>query len=157
MNNKRVNIILVVIFVIAIGLLFLILNKRENDKKVPVDDKIVYKLVNEYNTFFTIENCANKFYNVLSVNDTESINYLLDESYQGDFENKYQDMNVSIKVNEMYYHDNDYYLKGYVYQELINGINKLKQEYMLIKLDDSNDLFSVVPLNEWEYYEVING
>lgn len=155
--NKKVNIVLLAIFIISIGLLFIIVSKRENDKKVPAQEKIVYNLVNDYNTFYTIENCANKFYNALSINNTENINHLLDDDYQGEYINKYQDMNVSIKVNEMRNHENYYYLKGYVYQELINGVNKLQQECLLIKLDDNEELFSVTPLNEWEYYEVING
>lgn len=154
--KKKENIILLIIFIILVILLIMIINnnKQPNTK---VEEKNEIKLVIDYNKFYTIENCANKFYSNLSSNNIQNINNLLDNSYNQNYINKYEDKNVYIKVNEMYYSENNYYLKGYIYEELINGIDKLNEEYLLIKLNDSEKLFSVIPLSKIEYEEVING
>ena len=57
----------------------------------------------------------------------------------------------------MYNYKNNYYLKGYVYEELKNGVNKLNEEYLLIKLSNDSKLFTITPINESTYNGVING
>lgn len=154
--KKKENVILLFIFVILIVLLFIVVNKSSVDSSSS-NDKEEIKLVIDYNKFYTIESCANRFYSSLGSGNVSNINSLLDVSYGKEFINQYIDRNVYIKVNEMYYLDNNYYLKGYVYEELVNGIDKLNEEYLLIKLASSEKLFSVVPLLKVEYEEVVNG
>ena len=138
--NKKYNIMLVVVLIICLGILIFILNKNNNKiNNNDIENKEIYSLVNDYNDFFTIENCANKYYNYLSNNDMDSIDKLLDED------------------NEMYNYKNKYYLKGFVYEELKNGVNKLDEAYLLIKLSDDLKLFNVTPIDINSYYGVING
>lgn len=153
---KKENIILLIIFIILTILLIIIVNKNNQPNTTPKETQEL-KLVIDYSKFYTIENCANKFYTNLSTNNTQNIKNLLDDNYKEEYQNKYQNKNISIKVNEMYYINNNYYLKGYIYEELINKINKLNEEYLLIKLNDNEKLFTVTPLTKQEYKEVTNG
>lgn len=158
--NKKYNIMLIVVLIICLGILIFILNKNNNKiDNNDIENKEIYTLVNDYNDFFTIENCANKYYSYLSTNDMDSVNKLLDDDYKNNNQivNKYENKNVSIKVNEMYYFKNKYYLKGFVYEELKNGVNKLDEVYLLIKLSDDLKLFNVTPIDVNSYYGVING
>ena len=53
-------------------------------------------------------------------------------------------------------HDNIYYVKGTVYEELKNKVNKLEDEYLFIKVDKDFKLFSITPIDKTKYNEVIN-
>lgn len=159
MKNKY-NVILLGVFTISLLILVIILNLNNKENNIKVDNvKETYSLVKDYNDFFTIENCANKYYGYLGSNNIDNLNKLLDEEYKNNNQstNKYIDKNVSIKINEMYNYKNNYYLKGYVYEELKNGVNKLNEEYLLIKLSNDSKLFTVTPINESTYNGVING
>ena len=158
--NKKYNIMLIVVLIICLGILIFILNKNNNKiDNNDIENKEIYTLVNDYNDFFTIENCVNKYYSYLSTNDMDSVDKLLNEDYKSNNQivNKYENKNVSIKVNEMYYFKNKYYLKAFVYEELKNGVNKLDEVYLLIKLSDDLKLFNVTPIDVNSYYGVING
>ena len=159
MKNKY-NMILLGVFIISLFVLVILLNLNNKDNNEKVDNvKETYSLVKDYDDFYTIENCANKFYGYLGSNNIISVNKLLDEEYKrnNQITNNYIDKNVSIKVNEMYNYKNNYYLKGYVYEELKNGVNKLNEEYLLIKLSSDSKLFTITPINESTYNGVING
>ena len=159
MKNKK-NIILLSIFVICIITLIVIINlKNKNNNVVVENEKEVYSLVKDYNDFYTIENCANKYYGYLGTNNLENINKLLDEEYKNNNQitNNYANKNISIKINEMYNYKNNYYLKGNVYEELKNGVNKLNEEYLLIKLSSDSKLFTITPIDKSIYDGVING
>lgn len=159
MKNKY-NVILLGVFTISLLILVIILNLNNKENNIKVDNvKETYSLVKDYNDFFTIENCANKYYGYLGSNNIDNLNKLLDEEYKNNNQstNKYIDKNVSIKINEMYNYKNNYYLKGYVYEELKNGVNKLNEEYLLIKLSSDSKLFTITPIDESTYNGVING
>lgn len=159
MKNKY-NVILLGVFIISLLILVIILNLNNKENNMKVDNvKETYSLVKDYNDFFTIENCANKYYGYLGSNNIDNLNKLLDEEYKNNnqFTNNYIDKNVGIKINEMYNYKNNYYLKGYVYEELKNGVNKLNEEYLLIKLSNDSKLFTITPIDESTYNGVING
>ena len=168
MKNKSNidNIILMIIFVILVGVLIYIVstNKKENNKVVPETTKpYVYETVNDYSDFFTIENCVNKYLSYLSLNDKDSLKKILDQEYLNsinnnidNLNNKYIGKNISIRLNGMYMHDNIYYVKGTVYEELKNKVNKLEDEYLFIKVDKDFKLFSITPIDKTKYNEVIN-
>ena len=159
MKNKY-NVILLGVFIISLVILVIILNLNNKENNIKEDNvKETYSLVKDYNDFYTIENCANKYYGYLGSNNLDNLNKLLDEEYKNNnqFTNNYIDKKVGIKINEMYNYKNNYYLKGYVYEELKNGVNKLNEEYLLIKLSNDSKLFTITPINESTYNGVING
>ena len=159
MKNKY-NFVLLIIFIVCLFILILILTKQENEKvNNSIENKEIYSLVIDYNDFYTIENCANKYFNYLSVNDIDNINKLLDEDYKSSnqINNIYLNKNISIKINEMYNFENNYYLKGIIYEELKNGLNKLDENYLLIKLSPDSKLFTITPIDKNIYDGVING
>ena len=57
----------------------------------------------------------------------------------------------------MYNYENNYYLKGILYEELKNGVNKLGENYLLIKLSSDSKLFTITPIDKNIYDGVING
>lgn len=156
MKNKN-NIILISIAVVLVGILIYVINQNNKNNQIEETPKNTYKynLVNDYSNFFTIETCANKYYNYLSLNDINSLNKIYDKNYQNT-SNNYIGKNVNIRVNEMYVANNTYYLKGFIYEELKNGVNKLNEEYLIVKVDKDFKLFSILPITEKEYKEAIN-
>lgn len=156
MKNKN-NIILISLVVVLVGILIYVINQNNKNNQIEEIPKNTYKynLVNDYSKFFTIETCANKYYNYLSLNDINSLNKIYDKDYQNT-SNNYIGKNVNIRVNEMYVSNNTYYLKGFIYEELKNGVNKLNEEYLIVKVDKDFKLFSILPITEKEYKEAIN-
>lgn len=165
MKNKS-NIILIIIFVILVGFLVYIVSvrKKVNTNVVSETTKsYIYKKVNDYSDFFTIENCVNKYYNYLSLNDKESLMKILDQEYLTNKNNilennnnKFIGKNISIRLNGMYNYDNVYYVKGTIYEELKNKVNKLEDEYLIVKVDKDFKLFSITPIDKDKYNEGIN-
>lgn len=158
MKNKM-NVILIVLLAILIGILIYVIS---NNNKNIVDNTVKeetykYDLVRDYSTFFTIEECANKYFNYLSLNDNSSLDKIYDKDYiNRNNVNNYVGKNISIRVNEMYVSNNVYYMKGNIYEELKNSVNKLNEEYLIIKVDNEFKLFSVIPISIEEYKEAIN-
>ncbi len=165
MKNKN-NIILIIIFVILVGVLIYIVStgKKESNNIINETTKpYIYEKVNDYSYFFTIENCVNKYYNYLSLNDKDSLMKILDQEYLTNMNNvlennnnKYIGKNISIRLNGMYNHDNIYYVKGTIYEELKNKVNKLEDEYLIVKVDKDFKLFSITPIDKVKYNEGIN-
>lgn len=168
MNNKdksKNNLILIIIFVILVGVLIYIVNTRKKEENIINDvvESYIYETVNDYSEFFTIESCTNKYYNYLSLNDRDSLSKILDEKYLTSINNnldylnnKYYGKNINIRLNEMYNHDNIYYVKGTIYEELKNKVNKLDEEYLIVKVDKDFKLFSITPIDKIKYNEGIN-
>ena len=158
MKNNKTNIILLVLLIIIVISLLVVLNKKDKENNNIKEDVKVYELVNDYSEFYTIEGCANKYYTYLSLGDKETLNKLLFGSYDLDnLISKYKNKNINIKVNEMYYLDNSYYLKGYLYEEILNGLNKLDEEYLNINLDKDRKYFNVIVIDKEEYERVTSG
>lgn len=167
MKNKS-NIILIIIFVILLGVLIYIVSDNNNDSNKVNDvstttKPYIYATVNNYSDFFTIESCVNKYYNYLSLNDKDSLSKLLDQEYLksidnnlNNLNNKYIDKNISIRLNGMYNYDNIYYVKGTIYEELKSKVNKLEDEYLIVKVDKDFKLFSITPIDKIKYNEGIN-
>ena len=158
MKNNKINIILLVLLIIIVISLLVVLNKKDKENNNIKEDVKVYELVNDYSEFYTIEGCANKYYTYLSLGDKETLNKLLFGSYDLDsLISKYKGKNINIKVNEMYCLDNSYYLKGYIYEEVLNGLNKLEEEYLNIKLDKDREYFNIIIIDKEEYERVTSG
>lgn len=158
MKNKM-NVILIVLLAILIGILIYVIS---NNNKNIVDNTVKeetykYDLVRDYSTFFTIEECANKYFNYLSLNDKSSLDKIYDKDYiNRNNVNNYIGKNVSMRVNEMYVSNNIYYLKGNIYEELKNRVNKLNEEYLIVKVDNEFKLFSIISISAEEYKEAVN-
>lgn len=158
MKNKM-NVILIILLAILIGVLIYVIS---NNNKNIVDNTVKeetykYDLVRDYSTFFTIEGCANKYFNYLSLNDKSSLDKIYDKDYiNRNNVNNYIGKNVSMRVNEMYVSNNIYYLKGNIYEELKNRVNKLNEEYLIVKVDNEFKLFSIISISAEEYKEAVN-
>lgn len=156
MKNKT-TIILGGIFVILV-VIFLVVVLKEEKKDVELKEKPKYQLVYDYSEFFTMVNCANKYYSYLSMGDVDNLSKLLNgASESADRIAKYKGKSLSFKVSEMYYGNNKYYMKGFVYEELLNASKEIAEEYLCIKVDEKKDLFIVEVINKDIYDEVVNG
>lgn len=157
MKNKK-NVILIILLAILIGILIYVISSNKNieDNNTTIES-YKYDLVRDYSTFFTIEGCANKYFNYLSLNDNTNLEKIYDKEYTSkNIINNYVGKNISIRVNEMYVSNNTYFLKGNMYEELKNKVNKLNEEYLIIKVDKEFKLFSVIPISIEEYKEAVN-
>ena len=155
MNKK--TIILGSVFTILVFILFFIVLKKEEKPNTVVIQK-EYNIVNDYSEFFTMVNCANKYYSYLSLGDIDNLSKLLDGRSEDENRiNLYKGKNISYNVKEMYYRNNRYYLKGIVNEELIKSIKELNEEYLIINVDSNKKLFNIEVIDKNIYEEAING
>lgn len=156
MKNKKIIFLLCVLLILLL-ILILLLNKKENNKRV-LDNEIDYVKVNDYSLFYTLEACANKYFNYISLNDTNSLNKIVDKNYDlSYFISKYENMNIRVRASEIYRNNNYFYFKGTIIQQLLVGYNRLDDVYLLIKLDKNERFFNIGIISESEFQEVSNG
>lgn len=154
--NKKTIILGSVFAVLVFILIFFVLKKEE--KPNTVIEKKQYNIVSDYSEFFTMVNCANKYYSYLSLGDIDNLSKLLDGRSEEEERIKlYKGKNISYKVKEMYYGNNRYYLKGIVNEELIKSIKELNEEYLIINVDSNRKLFNIEVIDKKIYEEAING
>lgn len=165
MKNIK-NVLLVIVFILLITIVIVILNKTNSNKQM-TNEK--YYLTSDYNTFYTVEGCANKYYDYLSNKNLDNLMKLIDNDYIKDNGidksnvllklNNYSSENIFIRANKMFQNDsgNIFYLKGVLYSQTFNKNQKLTDGYLVIKYDLSNNLFSVIPITADDFNEVANG
>ena len=154
--NKKTIVLGSVFAILVFILLFVVLRKEETP--INITAKREYNIVNDYSEFYTMVNCANKYYSYLSLGDVDNSNKLLNGKSES--ENRlslYKGKNISYKVNEMYYGNNKYYVKGYVYEELLRSTKELNEEYLIINVDSKKKLFNIEVIDKNNYEEAING
>lgn|SRR5574344_1215843 len=168
MDNKKIfmGIWLIILFVIIL-LSIKISQKKEEAVK---ESETNATLVTNYSTFFTVNNCANKYVNYLVNKDQNNLYKLIDETYIKD--NQITENNILTKIKtldgiytftarKMYYLKNDnltkYYLYGYLNQEVMDSYVSPEDYYLIITIDSDNNLFSVTPYDGSIFKEAKNG
>ena len=161
-DNYTLLIIICIILLCIVGLLFL-----ENEtEEVLIEELPVYKLVDDYSTFFTLNSCAYKYITLINGKKTNDLLNVLDKDYiknkNIDNNNVYSFIkkligNYSFVTKKIYYEENDkdkYYVYGFLQKESINGIVSKEDYYLIINLDKKNNLFSVTPYDGQIFKEV---
>lgn len=152
--------IIIVLCVIAIGI---ILRKKENINPSETinqeQETQVIARVQSRNDYFTVSNCVDKYITYLSTKQKDILYNYLDEEYKE--KNNITEDNIyshvktfddyyKFKAKEMYVRKlNDtisqYYVYGILTLEATEDDNEETPFYISIKLDKTNNTFSVIP------------
>ena len=171
MNKKDNYILLIIVIIILVSLLGII---YFSDKDKTLDDnnsKVIYKLVNDYSRFFTVNSCVYKYISYLSSKNTNSLLKVLDKEYidsNNINENNIFDVlpnisgNYSFVSKKMYYNqvsDNYYiyYVYGYTEEDITDEIGHKEYYYFKVNFDQKNNTFSIVPIDSTFFEGVQNG
>lgn len=150
-NIKTIIVIFSICGIIAGLVLFL--NRKTNYENL--------QYVDDYNEFFSISNCVNKYINYLSNKDNDAVYSLLDEKYLEEtiitkdnlfdkIENYSSDL--SINIIEMKYAEikknKVFYIKGELIKNSYDSRKNTGEIFeSLLLLDTNNQSYSIYPLN----------
>lgn len=174
MKNIKIWIVIttIIIIIITIVLLYIVKNYLAEQQRIEtgidnedelivnidiVDKKIKY--VDDRNEYFAVEKCIQKYLQKIVVQDKEAVYNLLDSKYieenNIDIDNvlenieengKYED-EIILSINDMYTIKNENDLCVYfVYGEIAETYESdFKNFYIMVRLDKTNDSFSILP------------
>lgn len=156
LKNAKGIILLIILLAAFYGIYKIFIEDKStntNNEKVSV--------VNDYNRFYTVSSCVNKYLITMSSNNTNNIITLLDEQYKK--ENKINENNVfehiekldgvyEFSPKKMYYSEiNKYLTKYYIYGKIkkvqINDSSDSSDYYIIVVLDSQNMTFAIEPYN----------
>ncbi len=160
MNKKKIVSIVLVILLIAL-IFILVIIERINYQKT-LSNREEYDLVKDASTFFTIDDCANRYITYLSSKDTKNLLAIMNEKYVKDnglnssniinildtF--NFGDHEVSFRTRKMYVKYlsktvSEYYVYGEVYSDDIEDAYKMANYYLIISVDSDTLIFDVKP------------
>ena len=166
MKKFNSNYILIGIFVLVlIGLVLVINNKQDNT----INTK--YRIVNNATTFFTIEGCVNRYINSLSKSEVDNLMILIDDEYIEKHNLNKENILSHLGQKKVFYTFMakkiysevsktdyiNYYIYGLLSEEKLNEADYGNDYYIKVKVQKSNNLFSIIPITEKEYKEIENG
>lgn len=151
-KKQRLIAIILVILVIVVVCINLF---KSNESKI--DTSI--KLLEDRNRFFEVSNSVDKFIKYVAVKDTDSILKIVNNEYLKDYNipkesilsivpdisGNYVFSATSIyqqQLNETIY---KYYVKGYYYQETIDGVGQKFDYYVIVYFYTESMTFSIEP------------
>lgn len=147
-ENK--NYIYIGIISVLVVVLILVINKTT---KLDNDTTSKNVVVNNPSNFFTIENCVNKFINVIYKKETDNIMTLLNDEYINDHgvnkENVYNYIpklngKTTFQAKKIYKDNTKYYVYGYLMEETIDSLNIMDNYYVIINISEKN-IFDITP------------
>ena len=166
-NLYKIIIIVVIIIIIIVALLLLLLNRNEyeNETYVPAPSvtysETVEKLEN-YNKFYSLEEMIKKYCIYDSYGNSEGIYSVLDNAYceangitLENAVNKIERHNLSdynLILEEAYIYDDSLYPIFFT-KSIIRNTEEKQELYLILKMDQANLTFSVIPINK----EVFDG
>lgn len=167
---KKYKDYIVIIIILSLIFISILVLSKLNDDVVEIDDEITYKLESDYSSFFTVNSCIIKYVQYLSKKDTDSLLQVIDKEYLNNNginrDNIYNyidnlDGTYSFSSKKMYKSNTEniikYYVYGYLKKETIDGVLDIKDTYFVVKLDEDNLTFSIMPSNNTQFSEVENG
>lgn len=150
------NIVHILIILILYAVIILLLNK------IGVFNKDKIKLVDNYSIFYTTSNSANLYLNYLANDDSKSIISLLDEEYiennnitKENVIDKLKDFTIefpTLRVVSMYEekinnNKKRYYLKGNLIDSDEDKYEIVKDYFLIVDIDSSNNTYTITPYN----------
>ncbi len=161
---KKNLLIIIVILIIGIICIWNLLNKENNQENNITQNEVLeqneYTEVKSATSFFTVQECVNKYLNYIVEEDEKSIYRILDEQYINDFNvtesnvlNKVEDINESVNFSaeKMYVSGlgedyQTYYVSGTLSNDGEDLIDtEVEKLNITINLDLDNMIFSVIP------------
>ena len=170
-NLYKIIIIVVIIIIIIVALLLLLLNRNEyeNETYVPAPSvtysETVEKLEN-YNKFYSLEEMIKKYCIYDSYGNSEGIYSVLDNAYceangitLENAVNKIERHNLSdynLILEEAYIFDDSLYPVFFT-KSIIRNTEEKQELYLILKMDQANLTFSVIPINKEVFDGYINN
>ena len=170
-NLYKIIIIVVIIIIIIVALLLLLLNRNEyeNETYVPAPSvtysETVEKLEN-YNKFYSLEEMIKKYCIYDSYGNSEGIYSVLDNAYceangitAENAVNKIERHNLSdynLILEEAYIYDDSLYPVFFT-KSIIRNTEEKQELYLILKTDQANLTFSVIPINKEVFDGYINN
>lgn len=162
MDDKKLKKIwLFSIFIIIVLFAVYIINLNDDNFSNEVEHKENYSIVNDYNSFYTVNSCIYRYLTYLQSNSTNSLMNLLDEDFiknnninEGNVLNyltKYEG-NLNFNSRKMYEEKvnsniTKYYVYGYVEKDIMDSFPEQNEAYFIVKLDKKNEIFTIMPYN----------
>ena len=170
-NLYKIIIVVVIIIIIIVALLLLLLNRNEyeNETYVPAPSvtysETVEKLEN-YNKFYSLEEMIKKYCIYDSYGNSEGIYSVLDNAYceangitAENAVNKIERHNLSdynLILEEAYIYDDSLYPVFFT-KSIIRNTEEKQELYLILKMDQANLTFSVIPINKEVFDGYINN
>ena len=170
-NLYKIIIVVVIIIIIIVALLLLLLNRNEyeNETYVPAPSvtysETVEKLEN-YNKFYSLEEMIKKYCIYDSYGNSEGIYSVLDNAYceangitLENAVNKIERHNLSdynLILEEAYIFDDSLYPVFFT-KSIIRNTEEKQELYLILKMDQANLTFSVIPINKEVFDGYINN
>lgn len=163
---KQLLIILAVIILI-LGIISIVKKSKKTD--VDTETKIKLATVKDYSTFFTVENCINKYINALSTSNGEDAFNLLTNEYKNltsitkdniDDKLVYLDGNYifenrNVFVKNIDNNTKEYYVYGLLKEDILGGYDTGKDSYYQVIIEDETYTFTLRPYTIEEYRKAI--
>lgn len=157
-DNIKTSIILVIIFGLCIGLIFIIQIEKNSDKLKKVDMP---------NMYFMVINYVNSYINALSSKDNDMVYNMLYDDYKNRndfylFDNiKTYDAIPSVDVTNIEYLEkqNNYifYVEATIYNYTMNKKEVVDDEFaIIIIMDNTNKTFAIYPTERAKYQKDLN-
>lgn len=169
MNNKIIKLIIIaiILIIIIIGILLILLNKNNNyieetpegNFQITLEEKVY--LLNENQTFYTIETIIQKYINTIKDKETEQLMNILSKEYiqenQITNENILQKL-ITVKeeenhILEMVYAQDEWEYSIYYTYGTINNV----EIYNKIIFDFTTVGYSIQPITKKQYEDAINN
>ena len=170
-NLYKIIIVVVIIIIIIVALLLILLNRNEyeNETYVPAPSvtysETVEKLEN-YNKFYSLEEMIKKYCIYDSYGNSEGIYSVLDNAYceangitAENAVNKIERHNLSdynLILEEAYIYDDSLYPVFFT-KSIIRNTEEKQELYLILKMDQANLTFSVIPINKEVFDGYINN
>ena len=166
-NLYKIIIVVVIIIIIIVALLLLLLNRNEyeNETYVPAPSVTYSEKVEkleDYNKFYSLEEMIKKYCIYDSYGNSEGIYSVLDNAYceangitAENAVNKIERHNLSdynLILEEAYIYDDSLYPVFFT-KSIIRNTEEKQELYLILKMDQANLTFSVIPINK----EVFDG
>lgn len=169
MKRDKLLLIVVITALILALIVFAIIKKNDNSNKNNVtNNKLV--LVDDYSTFFTVEDCVNRYIDYISDEEVERVLNTLNEEYKK--ENKLDNNTIAMldtfnlkgninyfksmkmyqqKINVYKYR---YYVYGKIYRETEeNDMNFVSDYYVIVDMNNNTHTFDITPYDGKEFKE----
>lgn len=134
------------------------------------EEEINVKYVDNPIMFFTVENCVNQYVKLISSKDSYAVYEVTDDKYkdeQGITVNNVLANNIDLSDGQYSFITNEmledmdesytYYVRGYLIEEIDDEFfnNKHIDYELIVKLNISEGIFSVIPKEVGDYFEKI--
>lgn len=163
---KQLLIILAVILLV-LGIISIVKKSKNNDTNTETEIKL--ETVKDYSTFFTVENCINKYINALSNSNGEDAFNLLTNEYKNlisinkdnvDEKLDYLDGNYVYEARNIFEKNIDnnikeYYIYGLLKEDVLGEYDTGKDSYYQVIIEDESYTFTLRPYTIEEYRKAI--